>query len=112
MRSESEIQAEARIKLSALPGVTVWRNNVGKLPDANGRWVEFGLCKGSSDLIGLRSVLITPDMVGTVIAQFVAVECKTAKGRERDEQVRFREFCSRAGALALVFRGPEDIKKL
>ena len=34
-------------------GAIVWRNNTGKLPDAYGRWVEFGLCKGSSDIIGI-----------------------------------------------------------
>jgi hypothetical protein len=42
--------------------------------------VRFGLCKGSSDLIGLRSLEITPELVGLRLAQFVALEVKAAQG--------------------------------
>ena len=51
--------------------------------------IHFGLTVGSSDLIGLRSVVITQDMVGTTIAQFVGVETKTATGSVREEQKRW-----------------------
>jgi hypothetical protein len=36
--------------------VRLWRNNVGALRDERGRLVTYGLCKGSSDLIGLHQV--------------------------------------------------------
>ena len=61
------------------------RNNVGVLLDKTGRPVRYGLANDSEqlnrvyksgDLIGWRPVLITPDMVGDVIAQFVSIEVK------------------------------------
>lgn len=87
MTSESEARVQSRVRLEAghSPGVTLWRNNVGVLPDRTGRPVRYGLANESpdlnkrlksGDLIGWRSVLITPDMVGRVIAQFLSRECK------------------------------------
>ena len=48
--------------------------------------MRFGLCKGSSDLIGLRVLEITPKLVGQRLAQFVALEVKTAQGVLSPEQ--------------------------
>jgi hypothetical protein len=85
-RSEAAIQALIRLEASK-KGARLWRNNVGaydaRFPPSPGtRW---GLCnetKGlnkllkSSDLIGLRPVLITNQHVGQVIGQFLAREVK------------------------------------
>jgi hypothetical protein len=71
--SEHEIQQRIRLACGRGP-VRLWRNNPGALVDQQGRFVSFGLCKGSSDLIGLRSLEITPELVGQQLAQFVAVE--------------------------------------
>ena len=66
-------------------GYRLWRNNSGALVDKTGRLVRFGLANDSKamneaikagDLIGWRERLITPDMVGDVIAQFVSIEAK------------------------------------
>ena len=85
-KPEAIIQASVRLEASK-KGLRLWRNNVGGLLDRNGRFVRFGLCNDSehmnkltksSDLIGIRPVLITPDMVGTIIGQFTARECKAA----------------------------------
>jgi hypothetical protein len=61
--SEHEIQQRIRLACGRGP-VRLWRNNTGALVDQQGRCVRFGLCKGSSDLIGLRSVVVTPEMAG------------------------------------------------
>ena len=58
--SEQAIQQQIRLELGVGP-VRLWRNNVGALRDERGRLVTYGLCKGSSDLIGLRQVLIGPE---------------------------------------------------
>lgn len=67
------------------------------LKDATGRPVRYGLANDSKqandalksgDLIGIRRVIISPDMVGHTIGQFVSRECKapgwkfTGSGRE------------------------------
>lgn len=82
-RSEAAVQAAVRVRLSEL-GWRAWRNNVGAI-DIDGRHIRFGLGNDSatanralksSDLIGIRPLLITSEHVGTVIGQFVSLECK------------------------------------
>jgi hypothetical protein len=82
----SEAEVQSRVRLEAPPkSVFLFRNNVGVLPDRNGRPVRYGLANEtpaqnkklkSADLIGWRDVLVQPYHVGTVIAQFVSRECK------------------------------------
>jgi hypothetical protein len=90
--SETAIQQRIRLALGKLPWVRFFRNNVGRLPDPRtGRWVEFGVGgKGAGDLIGWRTITVTPEMVGQPIAQFVSLEVKTANGRVRPEQENWK----------------------
>lgn len=90
-------------------GWRVFRNNVGVLPDRRGIPIRYGLCPGSADLVGWRSLVITPDMVGSTLAQFVSVEVKGPRGKLSDEQARWRNAVEQAGGLALVARGPDDL---
>ena len=101
--SEQQTQQQIRLALSRGP-VRLWRNNTGTLLDRQGRPVKFGLCKGSSDLIGLRSVTIGPEHVGQTLAVFVAVEVKSAAGRTTAEQGAFIEQVTAMGGLAGVAR--------
>lgn len=78
---------------------------------AQGRLVRYGLCPGSSDLIGLRQVTITPDMVGQTIAQFVAIEVKD-RGRVTPEQERFITMVLQAGGLAGIARSVDDARTI
>lgn len=84
MTVESAVQQQARLRASQL-GRIVWRNNVGAATDETGRLIRYGLGNDSadinrrfksSDLVGINPVFITPDMVGRVIGQFLAIECK------------------------------------
>lgn len=67
------------------------------------RRVHFGLTPGSFDLVGWRPVVVTPDMVGTTIAQFATVDAKTA-GYERlsPEQKIWARAVQTAGGFAAV----------
>lgn len=81
---EQRIQNEIRLALGTGPS-RLWRNNTGALKDARGQLVRYGLCPGSSDLIGFRTITITPDMVGQQVAVFTAVEVKD-RGRPTEQQ--------------------------
>jgi len=84
-KSEAFVQSLVKLRASQ-EGVKVTRNNVGALiPQGSKKPVRFGLFNESeqinelvksSDLIGWRPVVITPEHVGTRIAQFWARECK------------------------------------
>lgn len=109
--STKESTIQRRIMLGASSaGYTVWRNNVGVAMHGDPpRPVRYGLCKGSADLIGIRPVTITQDMVGLTLGQFVAFECKTKTGKPTREQKRFLSHVAQCGGLAKIVRSPEDI---
>lgn len=111
MASEQQIQQEIRIACGT-GDTRLFRNNTGTLRDQNGRPVQFGLCKGSADLIGWKRVTITPDMVGTTVAVFVSIEVKTATGRLRPEQQQWLDAVQAAGGIAGVARSVEDAIRL
>ncbi len=97
---ETSILQRVRLILGGIPGLKIFRNNVGKLEDRFGRWVIFGLCPGSSDLIGWRSIIVTPEMVGKPVAVFVAIEIKVPGGRRAPDQKAFIAAVQQAGGIA------------
>jgi hypothetical protein len=109
--SEQRIQQEIRLAISH-GDTKVFRNNTGTLRDQNGRPVQFGLCKGSADLIGWRTVTVTPDMVGQRLAVFTSIEVKTPTGRLRPEQQQWLDAVQAAGGIAGVARSVEDARAL
>jgi hypothetical protein len=119
MTRSDEAAVSAAIQLAHGRGpVRLLRNNVGALPAPDGRLVRYGLGQsgatrvvGTSDLIGWRSVTITPDMVGQTIAQFVAIEVKD-RGRATPEQLTWLDAVTRAGGLAGVARSPDDARTI
>ena len=126
--SEKNIQSEIMLATSRA-GATVFRNNVanavagqmtrvekdgpvmlrkGDWIVKNGRRTQFGLCVGSSDLIGWRALVITPEMGGRRIARFLALEVKTATGKTTTDQKRFIDAVRAAGGLAGVVRSADE----
>lgn len=118
--SKSEAFAQSKVRLlAAQQGVRLTRNNVGALPDESGRPVRYGLFNESpqvnklvksSDLIGWRTLHVTPAMVGTYVAQFFARECKEPawqySGTEREvAQLAFINMVLAAGGDAAFTTG-------
>ena len=109
----SEQQIQQHIRIACSTGDTrLFRNNTGTLRDQRGRPVQFGLCKGSADLIGYRTVTITPEMVGQQVAVFTSVEVKTPTSRLRTEQRAWMETVQAAGGIAGVARSVEDAQRI
>lgn len=125
MTKEGNVQAKGRMAASQSGAVT-FRNNVGgawsgqkvkTLPDGsiilkNPRWITFGLVEGSGDTIGWKSIVITADMIGKRIAQFLSIEYKTENGRARKDQVKWHEAVWAAGGLTGFARSDEDVRRI
>ena len=109
LSNEAVVQNKIRLALGN-GKIRLFRNNTGALTDIKGRLVKFGLCKGSSDLIGFKTITITPDMVGQNVAVFSAIEVKD-KGKATDDQKKFINIIKKAGGLAGVARDIKDAKK-
>ena len=109
----SEQAIQQRIRIACSTGNTrLFRNNTGTLRDQHGRPVQFGLCKGSADLIGWRTVTVTPEMVGTQVAVFLSIEVKTPTGRIRPEQQQWLQVVQDAGGIAGVARSVEEALRI
>lgn len=120
-KAESYVQSAVRLE-APYKGVLLMRNNVGALKDDRGVPVRYGLMNDSSqlnkrikssDLIGIRRVLITPQHVGHVIGQFVARECKESDwvlrgaGSERERaQMEFLNLVNSWGGDGKFASGP------
>jgi hypothetical protein len=124
MSSEHVVQQQVLARFGSGP-VRLWRNNVGTgwagqatrvtagnlsaiahtlrpgdVIIRNARPLHAGLCVGSSDLIGYRRV--------DGLAQFVALEVKSATGRPTTEQTRFLDHITTAGGCAAIVRSVAD----
>lgn len=113
-KSENAVKAEVMLQASQR-GWILWRNNVGVAKRQDGVPVRYGLANvshtmnqitKSSDLIGIRPVVITQEMVGQTIGQFVAIETKhegwkyTGGGREA-AQKNYIDSVNQLGGMAL-----------
>ena len=111
--SETTLQQQIRLALGQRPDLRLFRNQVGQLPDPrSGRWVQFGLAKGSSDLIGFKTVEITPEMVGEKVAVFTSIEIKTPVGRPTKQQQIWLTAVQNAGGIVGIARSVKDAIKI
>ena len=111
--AETELQQRIRLALGTRSDLRLFRNQVGQLPDPRtGRPVQFGLARGSADLIGWRIITITPGMVGSQVAVFTSIEVKTPTGRIRPEQHAWLNTVQQAGGIAGIARSIQDANDL
>ena len=116
--NEADVIGSIRLQASEA-GYTLFRNNVGACYDNTGRFIRYGLANDSaqlnkslksSDLIGIRPVVIDPTHLGRTIGQFVALECKRSnwkfKGTKREQaQEKFLTLIASNGGYARFSTG-------
>jgi hypothetical protein len=111
--AETTLQQQIRLALGSRTDLRLFRNQVGQLPDPRtGRPVQFGLARGSADLIGWRTITVTPEMVGQQLAVFTSIEVKTERGHVRPEQHAWQRTVSAAGGIAGIARSIQDANDL
>lgn len=122
LRNEMDVQNAVRIRAGE-SGCLLMRNNVGVLPDANGRPVRFGLANDSkklnqtfksSDLIGITPV---PVQGAGYIGVFTALECKAPgwvfTGSQREvAQAAFHNRVRALGGIAGFVSDPKQLDGL
>jgi hypothetical protein len=126
MTSEAAVQQQIRTA-AASAGLDLWRNQVGACEDKTGRVIRYGLMNDSknlnarfksSDLIGIRPILITADMVGQVVGVFSAIEAKASDWTYRPNdahtqaQQRFINLVRAAGGMAGFARSPAEARAI
>lgn len=118
MSNEAAVSVQVRLEASRL-GLRLWRNNVGAGYMQDGSFLRWGLANDSAavnahlksaDLIGIRPVLITPQMVGTIIGRFVSREVKASnwrwRGTDREQaQLAWAELVNSLGGDAAFATG-------
>lgn len=122
---ESNLTKSILLKIGSTPGLRVFRNNTGtawagKVIKKSKNFITLedprpfhaGLCNGSSDYIGWKTVEITPDMVGKKLAVFVGLEFKTNSGRASKDQINFIKQVREAGGFAGIVKKSEDAEGL
>lgn len=95
--TEEGAVVQACLEYLKLIGAYVWRNNTGALKDKTDRPVFFGK-PGSADILGL--------LPG---GRFIAVECKSKKGKLSEKQKDFLANVKRIGGLDVVARSVDDV---
>lgn len=111
---ESAVNREIEQAAKQFGNVKLWRNNRGQVMLPNGGRLSYGVGpNGASDFIGYRTLTITQDMVGSVVAQFLCVESKRPGERATDEQARFIAYVEADGGHGgVAHSGNEAIRIL
>ncbi|OEH55918.1 hypothetical protein AQ616_18955 [Oceanobacillus sp. E9] len=93
-----EIDIQNSIRLALNPYAVIFRNNVGRVRMADGRFFDTGLPKGYSDLSGFRKS----------DGKMVFIEVKNENGILRNDQKHFLNEMSKYPVIAGVARSPEE----
>lgn len=123
---EHAIQSEIFRAIGSRADVRIFRNNTGiawagdvklKFADgsiilANARPFHGGLFKGSADLIGWTSRVVTEADLGKPSGRFVSLEVKTETGRPTPEQHAWLDAVLRAGGIAGIVRSVQEAQEL
>lgn len=114
-KEEAPVVKKVMLKASKL-GSRLLRNNRGLFKTLDGRRkIRAGLeAEGASDLIGIHTVTITPDMVGDKVGIFMAVEVKKPSwvkpsSQTEIQQQTFINQVNKRGGIAFFINDHEKL---
>ena len=103
--TEAELMERVLRRLRKDPGLRIRRNLTGTFRSMNGiHTVQVGFGQGSADLIGWRSIVVTPELVGRRVAVFTALELKGRRTPWQPGQKDFLRQAQEAGCIAGMAR--------
>ena len=113
-KSETDIKSECR-KAAKSYSSTLFNNPRGAYQTQWGGWVTYGVGgDGGHDLIGWRSIIVTPEMIGQRIAIFTSVETKKpghkTEKKRLENQTDFRDAVLAAGGYSGFAECWQDLK--
>lgn len=127
MKDEGTVSQEVQLQARHF-NCNLMRNNAGACIDNTGRLVRYGLGNvskahteriASSDLIGLTQVLITPEMVGSTLGVFTAIEVKKEGWKSSKKltaretaQLNFIKFVKSMGGIAGFCSAVDDLNDI
>ena len=99
---EKELMDRIQLTIGGRRGFRLWRNNVGAAkvfrgPGMPPGFISFGLCPGSSDLIGM--------MPG---GRFLAIEVKRPGEAQTEDQLKFEAAVCECGGLYILATSVEE----
>lgn len=102
-----------------------WRNNNGvgwqgssftirnrRLVQGAARYVRYGLAPGSSDVIGVRTMQVTANMVGKRVAVPLMIETKTEDQRLSTDQKSWLAMAHKLGCIAGVATSVDEARQI
>lgn len=112
MSTEKNIQNASLLAIGSDPDVLAMRLQSGifRSMDDPSRIVKVGT-PGVSDSIAIVRVRISQEMVGKDIAVIAAAEFKTAKGKQREAQIKWQEAFEKRGGRYCLIRSPQQMKE-
>lgn len=110
-KGETDVVADVRLSFQHNKDVRLFRFHCGEFEMAHGGYLVVGV-PGMSDLQGWKTTLITPEMVGTYVPVYTAIEVKRPGARTEkkrlEQQTSFINEVRAHGGLAGFATNPEQ----
>lgn len=96
--SEAKIKNDILLRFGARADLRMWNNPTGAVKVGD-RYIKYGLV-GSADILGILKG-----------GRFLAIEVKTATGRQSEPQKAFQRMIERFGGVYILARSAEDVER-
>ena len=103
-KQHSELKNAIFNKLARQPNLFIYNSPTGAGRSLTGNFVVRYGFPGLADISGFKKIIVTPEMVGTEIAQAVFIEVKTGNATLSKEQKSFKNKVESLGGLFIEAR--------